>query len=41
MKTLIKVLALSLTMGTSITNAALPDPGMEIVKGRTAILVTD
>lgn len=25
----------------TVTEAALPDPGMEIVKGRTAILVTD
>ena len=26
---------------TSITNAQLPDPGMEIVAGRTALLITD
>ncbi len=26
---------------TSVANAALPDPGMEIVSGRTALLITD
>ena len=41
MKTLIKVIALSLALGTALANAALPDPGMEIEKGRTALLITD
>ncbi|MFT5573997.1 MAG: nicotinamidase-related amidase [Cryomorphaceae bacterium] len=38
-KTLLTALALSGLISTS--QAALPDPGMEIVKGHTAILVTD
>ena len=38
-KTLIATLALSANIST--VNAALPDPGMEIVKGRTALVVTD
>lgn len=38
-KSLTAVLALISII--SIANAGLPDPGMEIVKGRTAILVTD
>lgn len=43
MKTLTKNLGilLALTGIVSIANAALPDPGMEIVKGRTAVVVTD
>ena len=32
---------LALTGIVSIANAALPDPGMEIVKGRTAVVITD
>jgi len=39
-KLLITVL-LTLLGFTSITNAQLPDPGMEIVAGRTALLITD
>ena len=38
-KTLIVTIALTATVSTG--NAALPDPGMEIVKGRTALVVTD
>ncbi|MFT4650704.1 MAG: nicotinamidase-related amidase [Pseudoalteromonas tetraodonis] len=38
-KSVLAVLVLSSYISTS--QAALPDPGMEIVKGRTAILVTD
>ena len=38
-KTLIATIALTATVSTG--NAALPDPGMEIVKGRTALVVTD
>ena len=43
MKTLTKSLGilLALTGIVSIANAALPDPGMEIVKGRTAVVITD
>jgi len=43
MNTLTKTLALSATLLTVIgtAGAALPDPGMEIVKGRTAVLITD
>ena len=41
MKSLINVIALALVMGSTLANAALPDPGMEIVKGRTALLITD
>ena len=41
MKTLLKVIALSLAIGTTLASAALPDPGMDIVKGRTALLITD
>lgn len=43
MKTLTKNLGilLALTGIVSIANAALPDPGMEIVKGRTAVVITD
>jgi len=42
-KNLITLLAsgLALTATVSTGNAALPDPGMEIVKGRTALVVTD
>ncbi len=32
---------LAATVTTSAVNAALPDPGLEIVKGRTALLITD
>ena len=38
-KALIATLALTATASTA--NAALPDPGMAIVKGRTALVVTD
>ena len=38
-KSLLAVLVLSNYISTS--QAALPDPGMDIVKGRTAVLVTD
>jgi len=38
-KTLIVTLALSAAVSTG--NAALPDPGMEIAKGRAALVVTD
>ncbi|MFV9616390.1 MAG: cysteine hydrolase [Gammaproteobacteria bacterium] len=43
MKTLTKKLSivLALTGIVSVANAALPDPGMEIVKGRTALVITD
>ena len=34
-------MALALTGIVSVANAALPDPGMEIVKGRTALVITD
>jgi nicotinamidase-related amidase len=33
--------ALALVGLTNITNAQLPDPGIEIVAGRTALLITD
>ena len=39
MKTLISALALSATLATG--HAALPNPGMQIEKGRTALVVTD
>ena len=38
-KTLIAVFAISAL--TSVANAQLPDPGMEIEKGHTAVLITD
>lgn len=43
MKTLTKNLSivLALTGIVSAANAALPDPGMEVVKGRTALVITD
>ncbi|MGI9288130.1 MAG: cysteine hydrolase [Pseudomonadales bacterium] len=43
MQTLTKSLAvtLALTGAISSANAALPDPGMEIEKGRTALVITD
>ena len=43
MKTLTTKLTLAATLLTfaGITTAALPDPGVEIVKGRTALLITD
>ena len=43
MKTLTKKLSIILALSSiiSIGHAALPDPGMEIVKGRTALVVTD
>ena len=43
MKTLTKKLSivLALTGIVSVANAALPDPGMEVVKGRTALVITD
>lgn len=34
-------IALALTGIFSVAHAALPDPGMEIVKGRTALVITD
>ena len=43
MKTLTKNLTIILALSGifSTANAALPDPGMEIVKGRTAVVITD
>ena len=43
MNTLTSKLTLAATLLTfaGITTAALPDPGVEIVKGRTALLITD
>lgn len=43
MKTRITLLAVSLLNAVSMTpaNAQLPDPGLEIVPGRTALLITD
>lgn len=43
MKILTKKLSivLALTGIVSVANAALPDPGMEVVKGRTALVITD
>ena len=43
MKARSKLLAVILAaiVSTSAVNAALPDPGLEIVKGRTALLITD
>ncbi len=43
MNTLTKTLIAALALTTAVTsgNAALPDPGMEIVKGRTALVITD
>ncbi len=43
MKTLTKNLGIILALSAifSTANAALPDPGMEIVKGRTALVITD
>jgi nicotinamidase-related amidase len=43
MKTLTKNLSIALALSAifSTANAALPDPGMEIVKGRTAVVITD
>lgn len=43
MKTLTKKLSIILALASAFTtvNAALPDPGMEIVKGRTALVITD
>ena len=43
MKTLTKKLGIILALCAifSEVNAALPDPGMEIVKGRTALVITD
>ncbi len=43
MKTLTKNLGMLLALSAilSTANAALPDPGMEIVKGRTAVVITD
>ncbi len=43
MKTLTKNLGIILALSAifSAANAALPDPGMEIVKGRTALVITD
>ena len=43
MKARSKFLAVILAaiVSTSAANAALPDPGLEIVKGRTALLITD
>ena len=43
MKNMIKTLALAVSLTTAITttHAALPDPGMQVIKGRTALVVTD
>ena len=43
MKTLTKNLSIILALSgiVSVANAALPDPGMELVKGRTALVITD
>ena len=46
MHTVVKSVGAILAVGTvvsaaTIANAQLPDPGMEIVKGRTALLITD
>lgn len=43
MSLLLKSLLAALVLSNYISNsqAALPDPGMDIVKGRTAVLVTD
>jgi nicotinamidase-related amidase len=43
MKTLTKKLALAVSLLALVNtaDAALPDPGVEIVKGRTALLITD
>jgi nicotinamidase-related amidase len=43
MNILTRTLIAALALSTAITsgNAALPDPGMEIVKGRTALVITD
>jgi nicotinamidase-related amidase len=43
MHTVIKILivAFSLTTVVSASDAALPDPGMQIEKGRTALVITD
>jgi len=43
MNTLSKILiaSLALTISLSSAYAALPDPGMEIVEGRTALVITD
>ena len=46
MRTLVKSIGAMLAVGTvvsiaTIANAQLPDPGMEVVKGRTALLITD
>ena len=43
MNTLTKTLIAALALTTAVTsgNAALPDPGMEIVEGRTALVITD
>jgi nicotinamidase-related amidase len=43
MKTLTKNLGIILALSAifSTASAALPDPGMEIVKGRTAVVITD
>jgi nicotinamidase-related amidase len=43
MKTLTKNLTIILALSAifSTASAALPDPGMEIVKGRTAVVITD
>ena len=43
MNTLTRTLFAALALSTAVTsgNAALPDTGMEIVKGRTALVITD
>ncbi len=43
MKTIVKTLVLAATLSATLstTHAALPDPGMQIEKGRTALVVTD
>jgi len=51
MKTLIKIsnsfsiqsliVVISMSTFSPLANAALPDPGMEVVKGRTAVVITD
>ena len=39
-KTILTALALASLLGTT-AQAQLPDPGMEVVKGRTALVITD
>jgi hypothetical protein len=41
LKTLILATLISSTSLVNIANAQLPDPGVELVAGRTALLITD